>query len=67
VSRGGHQKRARPIAPISSPGRKGPSFRSSMGATGALMVELTNDRLVIATKMEPSVADIVRPRKHSEG
>jgi hypothetical protein len=42
------------------PGRKGPSLRSSMGGTGVIMVELPNDRLVVATKMEPSVADIVR-------
>jgi hypothetical protein len=34
-----------------------------MGATGVLMVDLANDRLVIATKTEPSVADIVQSLK----
>jgi hypothetical protein len=34
-----------------------------MGATGVLMVELANDRLMIATKTEPSGAGIVQSLK----
>jgi hypothetical protein len=33
----------------------------NLDVTGGLMVERPNDRLMVATKTEPSVADIVRP------